>query len=120
VRCNRDARGAVGLTLIGKTTEDLDEELTLSFSGQAPLDLPGLLQDASVERVGTHQYRICASGEWLVTATAVHLHRDVAAAFCGAIKPRIPPLRKRLFWGVVLALVALPAGRRLLGLFRRR
>jgi hypothetical protein len=120
VRCHCDARGPLGLTLTGKTDEEPDEALTLSFSGPAPEDLPAVLADAWVERVSPHQYRIYATREWLVTATAVHLHRDAAAAFCRAIPPRMPPLRKRLFWRIVLALVGLPAGKPLLGLFRRR
>jgi hypothetical protein len=86
----------------------------MAFSCQAPLDLPEALEDASVERLGSRQYRI-SSGDrsWTLDAVA-HLHREVATAFYRALPPRPVPFRKRLFWRVLLARAANPAGRWLL------
>jgi len=43
-----------------------------------------------------------------------HIHREVAGAFYKALPPRPVPLRKRLFWRVMLGLAATSAGRWLL------
>ena len=94
--------------------------MSLAFSGRAPDTLPGVLEDVTVDWLGNQQYRIVsAPREWLVEARAVHLHREIAAAFYRAIPPRRAPWSKRLFWRVVLGLVASKLGKRLLLSLRR-
>src|SRR5204862_527243 len=94
----------LGLTLIGETSEHPGERTELAFSAAAPADFPEALEGAVIERVGAHQYRIAsAPREWLIEATAVHVHRDIAVPFYRAIPPRRVPLAKRIFWRVVLA-----------------
>ena len=115
-------RGALplGLTLVGETPEHPGERTTLAFSAAAPAEFPATVEDALVERVGPNRYRIAsAPRDWLIEATAVHLHRDVAAEFYRAIPPRRVPFGKRLFWRVVLALAASRPGLALLRTLRR-
>ena len=106
----------LGLTLVGETPAHPGERTALAFSVAAPPEgLPESLDGALIERVAAQQYRIrAASREWLLTAPAIHLHRDVAAQFYRAIPPRRVPLMKRIFWNVVLALAASRAGLALL------
>ena len=119
VRCAR-AHAVPGLTLSGNTAEAPAEPTTLAFSGSAPADLPETLMDAVVEHLGGAQYRIGeGTRSWLVTASAVHLHREIAAQFYRAIPPRAAPWAKRMFWRAVLALSASRAGLTLLRTLRR-
>ncbi|TLZ32874.1 MAG: hypothetical protein E6K32_18675 [Gammaproteobacteria bacterium] len=119
VSCRRGA-APLGLTLIGETSEHPGERTELAFSAAAPADFPEALEGAVIERVGTHQYRIAsAPREWLIEATAVHVHRDIAVPFYRAIPPRRVPLAKRIFWRVVLALAATRTGLALLRRLRR-
>ena len=121
VSCRRDPDSTLGLTLVGRATDHPDETVSLVFAGVAPDGLPDTIEDAAVERIGARRYRISSSQqEWTVEATAVHLHRDVATAFYRAIPPRPAPWSKRLFWRVVLAMVASPMGKRVLLALRRR
>jgi hypothetical protein len=84
-------------------------------------DVPESLAAASISALDGQRYRIASgSGEWIVTAATVHVHRDIGDAFYGAIPPRAVPLRKRLFWRIVLALAGTGAGKRLLLFLRRR
>src|SRR5437773_2680515 len=107
-------------TLIGENCEHPGERTELAFSAAAPADFPEALEGAVIERVGTHQYRIAsAPREWLIEATAVHVHRDIAVPFYRAIPPRRVPLAKRIFWRVVLALAASRTGLALLRRLRR-
>src|SRR6184192_1020440 len=111
VSCRRGA-APLGLTLSGETSEHPGERTELAFSAAAPADFPEALEGAVIERVGTHQYRIAsAPREWLIEATAAHVHRD--------IPPRRVPLAKRIFWRVVLALAASRTGLALLRRLRR-
>ncbi len=120
VSCRRD-EGPLGLTLIGRAIDCPDEIATLAFAGSAPPNLPEALEDATVEQVDVGRYRIRSGGrEWLISARAVHLHREVSGIFYRAIAPRLVPWNKRLFWRVVLAMAASPVGRRLLLAMRRR
>jgi hypothetical protein len=126
VRCERSAP-ARALILSGMTAESRGEATSLILSGLArpegPDRLEGLdrLEDAVVEHGGGQQYGIrCVTGEWLVEATAVHLHREIAAAFYRAIPPRPAPWRKRLFWRAVLALAANRPGLAALRMLRRK
>src|SRR6202021_284652 len=78
------------------------------------------LDNAGVERLGADQYRIASPPrEWLIAATAVHLHREIAAQFYRAIPPRPVPRLKRWLWRVVLALAASRAGLAALRALRR-
>jgi hypothetical protein len=119
VTCTR-AAAVPALTLRGDSAQPPGGETALAFSATALPDLPDTLQDAVVERLGSGQYRIVsASREWLISAGAVHLHREIAARFFRAIPPRPVPWRKRLFWRVVLALAASRAGLAALRALRR-
>lgn len=119
VSCVRGA-APLGLTLAGETPEHPGERTTLAFSAAPPGEFPATLEGARVERVGPDRYRITsAPREWLIEASAVHLHRDVAARFYRAIAPRRVPLRKRIFWKAVLALAATRSGLALLRMLRR-
>jgi hypothetical protein len=119
VHCER-AQRVPGLTLAGNTHEAPAELSALAFSGSAPPDLPATLADALVEHLGGTQYRISAgSRSWLISASAVHLHREIAAQFYAAIPPRRAPWAKRVFWRAVLALAASRAGLTLLKALRR-
>ncbi len=119
VHCER-ADAVPGLSLSGTTAEAPGEPTTLAFSAAAPADLPGMLQDATVDHLGGAEYRIgAATHGWLISSPAVHLHRDIAAQFYRAIPPRPAPWAKRLFWRAVLALAAGRVGLGLLKALRR-
>jgi len=119
VHCERAER-MPGLTLAGVTCEAPEEPTVLAFSACAPADLPGTLEDALVEHLGATRYRISAANRsWLISASAVHLHREIAAQFYRAIPPARAPLAKRAFWWAVLALAASRAGLTLLRAVRR-
>ncbi len=116
-----EAAGQVpGLTLRGHTLEGPAELSALAVSGAAPAGLPQTLADPMVEHLGGTQYRISAGTEsWLLSASAVHLHREIAPQFYAAIPPRRAPWAKRLFWRAVLLLAATRAGLSLLRMVRR-
>lgn len=120
VSCRREPDGPLGLTLVGWTADHPDERMTVAFSGQAPDSLPEVLEDPTVYRIDPRRYRITSTPrEWIIEATAVHVHREVATAFYRAIPPRPVPWGKRLFWRVVLPLVGSSLGKRLLLALRR-
>jgi hypothetical protein len=120
VSCRRDSSGPLGLTLIGWTADHPEERISVAFSGRAPETLPEVLEDPTVYRIDDRRYRIASTPrEWLIEATAVHVHRELAAAFYRAIPPRAAPWTKRFFWRVVLALAASSCGKRLLLALRR-
>src|SRR3954451_17982195 len=119
VSCRRDD-GPLGLTLIGRTTDRLDEVATLSFAARAPATLPEALEDATVEEDNAWRYRIWSvRREWIFPARSIHLHREVSATFYRAITPRQVPWKKKLFWSVVLSMAASRLGKRLLLMIRR-
>ena len=119
VSCRRDD-APLGLTLIGRTTDRPEELASLAFAGSAPSNLPEALEDATVEQVDIGRYRIrSGQREWILSARAAHLHREVAGTFYRAISPRLVPWNKRLFWRLVLAIAASPVGRKLLLIVRR-
>lgn len=121
VSCRRDSSGPLGLTLIGRTMDHPEERVSLAFAGRAPDTLPEVLEDPTVYRIDERRYRIASTPrEWLVEATAVHIHRDIANAFYRAIPPRAAHWSKRIFWRVVLGLVSTSWGKRLLLALRRR
>ena len=121
VECRREASGPLGLTLAGRTTGRPGEELQIAFAAAAPGDLPARLENALIERTGTDEYRIAAGArEWRLTAGALHVQRNVAAAFYGAIPGRPAPLTRRFLYRVVLALARSRAGLALLRALRRQ
>ena len=121
VSCRTDHVGPLGLTLVGRTVGRPDEVACLSLTCAPPAGIPEALEEAEVERIDDHHYRITAGErEWMVSARAAHLHREVAAAFYQAIRPRPAPARKRLFWRLVLTLAARPGGLALLRMLRGR
>jgi hypothetical protein len=114
ISCRRDGEGPLGLILVGRTQDQPDETVQMAFACTAPVDLPEALEDATVERLGSAEYRVSsADRSWTLGAPA-YVHREVAALFYKALPPRPVPWRKRLFWRVILALASRPAGRRLL------
>jgi hypothetical protein len=121
VSCRRDSTGPLGLTLIGWTADHPDEKASLAFSGRAPDELPDVLEDPTVTQIDAARYRIVsAPREWVVEARSVHLHREVATSFYRAIPPRKVPWGRRLFFRLVLGLVANPWSKRLLLALRGR
>jgi len=120
VSCRPDASGPLGLTLVGWTSDHPDERVSLAFSGRSPEGLPEVLEDPIVDRLDERRNRISSPPrEWIVEATAIHLHREMAATFYRAIPPRAAPWSKRFIWRIVLALAASAWGRKLLLALRR-
>jgi hypothetical protein len=121
VSCRREPQGPLGLTLSGRTRDRPEERATLAFSGPAPEGLPEALENAVVEQLDDGTYRItCEGGEWRVSATAAHVHREIATAFYRVVSPRRPRWSRRVFWRIVLGLAGNPTGRGLLLALRRR
>lgn len=139
VRCRRED-GTLGLILEGRTADAPHQEVSLVFSLGAgvPPRLPEILHELVVEQMPGHDSYIeagngeagprrelkgfrlhSAEGEWVFRALAYHLHREVSESFYRAIPPRSAPWSKVLFWRIVLALAARPAGKRLLLALRR-
>jgi hypothetical protein len=115
ISCRRDGEGPLGLILVGRTSQHhRDEAVQIAFSGPPPADLPEALEDARVEFLGDHRHRLTSGDKSWTLNGAVHVHREVAGAFYKALPPRPVPLRKRLFWRVLLGLAGNPMGRRLL------
>jgi hypothetical protein len=120
VSCRRDSGGPLGLTLLGWTSDHPDERVSLAFSGRSPEALPEVLEDAIVDRLDERRYRISSPPrEWIVEATAIPLHREMAATFYRAIPPRAAPWSRRLLWRILLGLAATSWGKRLLLALRR-
>jgi len=121
VSCEVESDGPIGLTLSGRTADRPNERVSVDFSTAPPAGFPQALEDVTVAQLDPGTYRVtCADMEWMVSASAVHVHRQVAAAFYRVVVPREPGLGKRMFWSAVLALARHPMGRRLLFALRRR
>jgi hypothetical protein len=119
IDCRRDGCGPLGLILSGHTAAHPREFVHLAFAGAAPADLPHALDDAAVARVSEDSYCITSGARsWTVSARAAHVHRDVAREFYQALPAQRVRWTQRLFWRIVLALAATPAGRWLLGAWR--
>jgi hypothetical protein len=104
VRCRR-APGTPGLALTG-IAEGGDTVLVV-FSGGALADLPPELNDVAVDRIAPDQFRLVTrEREWIIQASAVHLHREIGADFYRVIRPRVPSWSKRL----LLEVLANPVG----------
>lgn len=114
-------RTAAALTLSGSAADSADDRLIVTLIRPSAPELPDTLVAVSVRAIDERHYRISsASGDWIVAATSLHLHRDIGRAFYRAVPPRPVPLAKRFFWRVVLALAGTRAGKRLLLSIRRR
>ena len=121
-------RGPVGcrracnaLTLTGAAADSTGDTLIVTLTAATIPDVPDSMAAASISALDGRHYRIaCGSRDWIVAATAVHVHRDIGEAFYRAIPPRRAPLSKRLFWRIVLGLAGTAAGKRLLLAIRRR
>jgi hypothetical protein len=125
VQCEVPA-GAVNLVLRGyaRVTQGPRGGLTeVLFSEVGALELPGDLRDARViemaaapastaaaaSAVVPRRFRIESSEVRLeLQARSVQLHRDVAAAFFGAVPPPRVPLHLRLGWALLLTLLRIP------------
>jgi hypothetical protein len=117
IECRRAASGPLGLTLSGPVG---GEVVHLAFRGRPPPELPAELEGGELRRASPERYLLSSGGRaWEISAAAVHVHRDVGAAFYAAVPPRRVPWPKRLLLGLVLALAARPLGRRLLMRLRR-
>jgi hypothetical protein len=114
-------RSRNALTLTGAAADPGGGILIVTLTTSTVPDVPESMTAASMSTLDGQHYRIaCGSRDWIVTATAVHVHRDIGDAFRRAIPPRPAPLRKRVFWRIVLALAGTGAGKRLLLSVRRR
>jgi hypothetical protein len=110
VSCQR-GDGAVKFTLSGMSAAVAGQQVSVGFTSAAPTGLPAALLDAVVEERAPGMFRISSpAGEWPLLAQAMHVHRDVTAAFYRAIPPRPVPLGKRIFWRLVLMLAASSTG----------
>jgi hypothetical protein len=112
------------LILTGSAADSGRERLILTFITSSLADLPELpasLIDPAVLALDAGRYRISSGPrDWVFEATSVHLHRDIGDAFHRAVPSRPAPLKKRLFWRVVLALAHLSVGKRVLLAIRRK
>lgn len=118
VSCSRTADA---LILSGAAADCADDRLILTFISPSAGDIPGSLTGASVQAIDAHRYRISSpSRDFVVEASSVHLHRDIGRTFYRAVPPRPVPLKKRVFWRVVLWLAGTPTGKRVLTSFRRQ
>jgi hypothetical protein len=113
-------RAANILTLTGRAADSTDDRLILTFVSPSVPEMPDSLSSATVRALGEHAFRITsAARDWSVEASSFHVHRDIGETFYRAVPPRPTPLRKRLFWRLVLALAGTTAGKRLLSSLRR-
>jgi len=118
VSCLR-ARNA--LTLTGAAADPRDGILIVTLTTSGIPDVPESMAAASISALDGQHYRIASGArDWIVAATAAHIHRDIGDAFYRAIPRRAAPLSKRIFWRIVLALAGTRAGKGLLLAIRRR
>lgn len=112
VSCDRRSNA---LILTGAAADSEGDRLILTFIAATVPDIPHSLPAAGALALDERHYRITSPARaWDFEATSVHVHRDIGKAFYRAIPPRTAPLKKRLFWRVVLALAGTRAGKRLL------
>ncbi len=116
VSCSRTA-GA--LILSGAAADSADDRLILTLICPSNPDIPDSLTAVILTAVGEHRYRISSgSGDLVVEATSLHVHRDIGTAFYRAVPPRPIPLGKRFFWLLVLWLAGSRAGKQVLASLR--
>ena len=115
VELRRNASSPLGLTLVGKSADHTNEMAYVSFVMTPPADLPRELNDVLVHRIDARHFQLSSDGtEWLLSATGVHVHRDVSEVFYKAVPPRPVPLSKRLMWRIIVGLADTPIGRALI------
>jgi hypothetical protein len=115
------ARSANTLTLSGADADCADDRLILTFVSSSLPDVPDVLRGASVRAMDARHYRITSpSRDFDIETSSLHLHRDIGRAFYRAIPPRRVPLKKRIFWRVVLWFAGTAAGKRVLASRRRQ
>jgi hypothetical protein len=121
VQCEQ-AAGAVNLVLRGYARAPSGPHAGLTealFSDASALVLPAALIDARVIELpaaaataiaaAPRRFRIeSAQLQQELQARSVQLHRDAAAAFYGAVPPPRVPLRLRLGWSLLLAVLRIP------------
>jgi hypothetical protein len=116
VTCRRTANA---LILSAAAADSADDRLIVTFICPAVPDIPDSLPAASVHALDERHYRIASeSGELIVEAISLHVHRDIGRTFYRAIPPRPVPLAKRLFWSLVLALAGSRTGKLVLSWLR--
>jgi len=114
------ARTAGSLILSGSAADSADDRLIITLVAPSIPDIPGPLTAVILTAVGEHRYRISSgSGDLIVEATSLHIHRDIGKAFYRAVPPRPVPLAKRLFWSLVLWLAGSRTGKQVLASLRR-
>jgi hypothetical protein len=117
VACSRTANA---LILSGVAADCADDRLILTFISASIPDIPHSLTAVSVHALDGRHYRIASgSGDLVVEAASLHVHRDIGRVFYRAIPPRRVPLKKRLFLRLVLWLAGSSAGKRVLSSLRR-
>ena len=117
VACSRTANA---LILRGAAADSDDGRLILTLISSSIPDIPDSLTAVILTAIDERHYRIAAeSGDLVVEAVSLHIHRDIGKAFYRALPPRPVPLAKRIFWSLVLSLAASRTGKRLLSLARR-
>ena len=135
VQCELPA-GAVNLVLRGQARDTLAPRGGLTevlFSDVRALPLPDDLRDARVIQmaaapasttapataVAPQRFRIDSPQLQLeLQARSVQLHRDVAAAFFGAVPPPHVPLQLRFGWALLLTLLRIPGAHALVARLR--
>lgn len=102
--------------------------LSVSFSGVQAHGLPADLHDLAVTEVGNpgpaavpRRWQLhSAAGDTLVEARAIHVQRDVSAAFAAAVPPCRASAASRAGWTVLLNLACIPGALRVLQRLRSR
>jgi hypothetical protein len=131
VRADRRAGGA--LLVLHGIERGSALPLTVSFSGLQSLEVPADLRDVAVMEAGNagaassarRWHLHSAAGDTpahdtIIEARAMHVQRDVAAAFAAAVPPCRASAASRAGWTVLLNLVRIPGALRLLQRLRSR
>jgi hypothetical protein len=114
VRADRRANGA--LLVLHGIERGSGLPLSVSFSGLQSSGLPADLRDLAVTETGTpgpsaslRRWQLHSlTGDTLIEARAIHVQRDVSAAFAAAVPPCRASAASRAGWIVLLNLVRVP------------
>jgi hypothetical protein len=118
VACTRTANA---LILSGAAADSDDDRLILTLTSPSIPDIPDSLTAVILTAIDEHRYRIASeSGDLVVEAVSLHVHRDIGRTFYRALPPRPVPLAKRIFWLLVLSLAGSRTGKRVLASLRRQ
>jgi hypothetical protein len=118
VTCRRTAGS---LILSGSAADSADDRLIVTLVSATIPDIPGSLTAVILTAAGERRYRISSgSGDLIVEATSLHVHRDIGKVFYRAVPPRKVPFTKRLFWLLVLKLAGSRTGKQVLAALRRQ